>query len=211
MIDRQLEEYITGHIGPEDELLKELDRETNLKVLGARMLSGHLQGKLLTMISNMIQAERILEVGTYTGYSAICLARGMKQGGRLFTIEINDELKSFAVKYIDIAGLGDQIVQLTGHALDIIPTLDETFDLVFLDADKKEYTDYYNLVFDKLRTGGIILADNTLWSGKVLDEPSKDDEQTAGVIAFNEMIAGDNRVEKVIIPLRDGITIIRKK
>ena len=211
MQTNELEKYILEHIETEDMVLKELDRETNLKVLGARMLSGHLQGQVLTMLSKMIQPERILEIGTFTGYSAICLARGLKENGKLITIEIDDELENFAHRYIEKAGLQDKIIQLIGPALEIISKLNETFDLVFLDADKQEYVEYYNQVFDKVRKGGIIIADNVLWSGKVLDKPAPDDDQTTGIIEFNEMIKNDNRVEKVILPIRDGITIIRKK
>jgi caffeoyl-CoA O-methyltransferase len=208
---KETERYILQHIDEEDELLRELDRETNLKVPGARMLSGHLQGQVLTMLSKMIQPERILEIGTYTGYSAICLARGLKENGKLITIEADDELEDIAGRYFIKSGLQGQIVQIGGFALNIIPSLNETFDLIFLDADKKEYIAYYNMLFDKLKPGGYILADNTLWSGKVLQPVVPGDEQTAGVVAFNEMVKNDSRVEKVILPLRDGLTLIRKK
>jgi len=208
---KELDKYILEHIDEEDPVLQELDRETHLKVLGARMLSGNLQGQVLTLFSKMIQPERILEVGTFTGYSAICMAKGLTKTGKLITIELDDELESFSKKYFEKAGLIDKIEQRIGPALEIIPEIDETLDLVFLDADKKEYTEYFRLVFDKLRTGGIIIADNTLWSGKVLETPASDDDQTKGIIAFNEMIKNELRVEKVILPLRDGMTIIRKK
>lgn len=209
--EKDIERYILEHIEPEDLVLHELDRETHLKVPGARMLSGHLQGQLLTLLSKMIRPERILEIGTFTGYSAICLAKGLTRTGKLITIELDDELEDLAQKYFVKAGLQQEIIQLIGPALEIIRSLSETFDLVFLDADKREYVDYYNLVFDNVRNGGYIIADNTLWSGKVLDVPSPGDEQTRGIIAFNEMIKNDSRVEKVILPLRDGMTIIRKK
>ncbi len=209
--EKDIERYILEHIEPEDPVLQELDRETHLKVVGARMLSGHLQGQVLTMFSKMIQPERILEVGTFTGYSAICLAKGLTETGKLITLELDDELEDMAKKYFNKAGLQKKIIQLIGKALEIIPSLSEKFDLVFLDADKCEYVDYYNLVFDKVRSGGYIIADNTLWSGKVLDSPMSADEQTIGITNFNEMIKNDSRVEKVILPLRDGITIIRKK
>lgn len=209
--EKNIERYILEHIEPEDPVLQELDRETHLKVLAARMLSGHLQGQVLTMLSKMIQPERILEIGTFTGYSAICLAKGLKEKGKLITIELDDELEDLAQKYFAKAGLQQKIIQLIGPALEIIPSLSETFDLVFLDADKREYVDYYNLIFDRVRNGGYIIADNTLWSGKVLDEPAPGDEQTLGIITFNEKIKNDFRVEKVILPLRDGMTIIRKK
>jgi len=213
MINRQkqLEKYILDHIDEEDPVLTELDRETHLRVLGARMLSGHLQGQVLTMIAKMISPTHILEVGTFTGYSAICLARGLKEGGKLLTIEIDDELESLAKKYFEKAGVLDKIDQRIGSALEIIPTLNEKFDLVFLDADKREYLQYYNLLMDMLDSGAYILADNTLWSGKVLDKPKTDDEQTRGILEFNAAIKNDHRVEKVILPLRDGMTLIRKK
>jgi caffeoyl-CoA O-methyltransferase len=210
-MDRNTEQYILNHIEPECPVLKELDRETHLKVPGARMLSGHLQGQVLAMLSQMIRPRRILELGTFTGYSAICLARGLDETGRLITIELDDELEDMAHKYFFKAGFRQQIFQIIGPALEIVPELNEKFDLVFLDADKREYVAYYNLVFDKVRRGGYIIADNTLWSGKVLEPPAPDDEQTQGVIAFNELIKNDLRVEKVILPLRDGMTIIRKK
>ncbi|WP_167615865.1 O-methyltransferase [Maribellus sediminis] len=208
---KDLDKYILDHIDDEDPILNELDRETHLKVLGARMISGHLQGQVLTMLSKMIGPKNILELGTYTGYSAICLAKGLQEGGKLVTIEVDDELESLAQKYFKKAGLQDKIEQRIGSALDIIPTLNEPFDLVFLDADKREYLDYYNLLIDRLESGAYILADNTLWSGKVLDKPKADDWQTLGILEFNEAIKKDHRVEKVILPLRDGMTLIRKK
>ena len=207
----KLEKYILENIDPEDELLTELDRETHLKVLGARMLSGHLQGQALAMISKMIRPENILEIGTFTGYSALCLAKGLTENGKLITIEIDDELESFARKYFDKSEFNSKITHLTGSALQIIPTLKETFDLVFIDGNKREYLAYYNLVFDKLKKGGFIIADNTLWNEKILENPSPDDSQTIGIMEFNTFVKNDNRVEKVILPLRDGMTIIRKK
>lgn len=209
--DSQLEQYILEHIEPEDQILQELNRETHLKVPGARMLSGHLQGQVLAMLSKMLSPERILEIGTFTGYSAICLARGLGENGKLITIETDDELEEIAGRYFNKAGLHSKIVQLIGPALEILPSVSETFDLVFLDADKREYIDYYTLVFDKLRSGGIIIADNTLWSGKVVEPSVPGDEQTRGIKLFNAFIKNDARVEKVILPLRDGMTIIRKK
>lgn len=208
---KELEKYILDHIDEEDPVLYELDRETHLKVLGARMLSGHLQGKVLTMIAKMIQPQNILELGTFTGYSAICLARGLKADGKLVTIEVDDELETLARKYFEKAGLSEKIEQRIGAALDIIPTLSEKFDLVFIDADKREYLQYYNLLIGRLESGAYMLADNTLWSGKVLREPKADDEQTRGIMAFNKALKNDHRVEKVILPLRDGMTLIRKK
>lgn len=208
---KEIDKYILNHIDHEDEILKELDRETNLNVLGARMISGHLQGQVLSLLSKLIRPKCILEIGTFTGYSAICLAKGLEEGGKLITIEIDDELENIAKKYFEKAGIQNLIVQKIGSALEIIPTLKETFDLVFIDAHKPEYPAYYEAVFDKVNKGGIIIADNTLWSGKVLELPADDDIATHGIIQFNEMIKNDSRVEKVILPLRDGMTIIRIK
>src|SRR5690554_862012 len=208
---KDIENYILEHIEPEDPVLQELDRETHLKMAGARMLSGHLQGQALTMIAKMINPLRILELGTFTGYSAICLAKGLQENGKLFTIEQNDELRDIARKYFIKSGLQHKITLLTGNAKEIIPSLSETFDLVYMDADKREYVDYFNLVFNKVRPGGFILADNTIWGGKVLEPTAISDRQTKGIIAFNESVKNDSRIEKVILPLRDGLTIIRKK
>jgi caffeoyl-CoA O-methyltransferase len=207
----ELHKYILNHIDEEDEILYELDRETNLNVLGARMISGHLQGQVLSMLSKMIQPKTILEIGTFTGYSAICLAKGLQKNGKLITIEIDDELETLSSKYFEKSGLSNCIEQKIGKALDIIPTLNQSFDLVFIDADKREYIEYFKLVFDKVPSGGYIIADNTLWSGKVLQVPDKNDAQTKGVIDFNTFIKNNKKVEKVIFPLRDGMTVIRKK
>ena len=206
-----IEDYILSHSDPEDPLLAELNRETNLKVLRPRMLSGHLQGKILEMISKMIQPQKILEIGTYTGYSAICLAKGLKNSGALHTIELNDELEQFIRKYFKKAGLENQINLHIGNALEMIPKINESFDLVFIDGDKREYLKYYQSVFEYVYPGGFILADNVLWSGKVIKQELPDDEYTKGIIEFNEWIKNDHRVEKVILPLRDGLTLIRKK
>jgi len=208
---KEIDKYILNHIEPEDEILRELDRETHLKVVGARMISGHLQGQVLSMLSKMIRPKYILELGTFTGYSALCLVKGLQEGGKLITIEIDDELENMAKKYFHKAGIQQKVEQRIGPALEIIPTLTETFDLVFIDAHKPEYPTYYEAVFDKVNSGGYIIADNTLWSGKVLEHPADDDFQTLGIIQFNEMVRNDNRIEKVILPLRDGMTIIRKK
>lgn len=208
---KEIDKYILNNIDTEDEVLKELDRETNLNVIAGRMISGHLQGQVLSMFSKMIRPQTILEIGTFTGYSAICLSKGLRENGKLITIEINDELETFATKYFEKAGAKEKIDQRTGSALDIIPTLNESFDLVFIDADKREYTKYYELVFDKVPNGAYIIADNTLWDGKVLDPPKPDDSFTKGIIEFNRLIKNDTRIEKVILPLRDGMTVIRKK
>ncbi|MDX9697714.1 MAG: O-methyltransferase, partial [Bacteroidales bacterium] len=188
-----IEEYILNHSDDEDPLLAELNRETNLKILRPRMLSGHLQGKILEMISKMIRPERILEVGTYTSYSAICLAKGLMEDGILHTIEINDELEEIITKYIQKSGFQNQINVHFGNALEIIPTLNEMFDLVFIDGDKREYLAYYELVLNYLKPGGFILADNVLWSGKVIELETPDDEYTKGIFDFNDFLKTDNR------------------
>jgi len=206
-----IEEYILNHSDDEDPVLAELNRETNLKILRPRMLSGHLQGKILEMLSKMICPERILEIGTYTGYSAICLAKGLKEKGVLHSIEINDELEEIITKYIQKSGLQNQINVHFGNALEIMPALNETFDLVFIDGDKREYLAYYELVLKYVKPGGFILADNVLWSGKVIELETPDDEYTKGIFDFNDFLKNDKRVEKVILPLRDGLTLIRKK
>ncbi|MDR2910707.1 MAG: O-methyltransferase [Bacteroidales bacterium] len=207
----KLEKYILEHIDSEDDVLEELNRETHLKVLGTRMLSGHLQGQVLTMLSKMIQPDNILEIGTFTGYSAICLAKGLRVNGKLVTIEIDDEFESIARKYFAKSEFGPVITLLIGSAQKIIPSLKIIFDLVFIDGNKREYLIYYNLVFDKLKRGGFIIVDNTLWNGKIIDNTCSNDSQTAGIMEFNSYIKNDNRVEKVILNIRDGITIIRKK
>ncbi len=207
MIDR----YIQHHTTAEDEILAQLYRETHLRVLNPRMLSGPVQGKLLEMISCMINPIRILEIGTYTGYSAICLARGLASNGMLHTIEVNPELDEIASKYFRLSGLENRIMRHTGDALHIIPVLEEIFDLVFIDAAKDHYPDYYSVVFDKVRQGGFIIADNVLWDGKVVHQSKKPDRETAGIIAFNDLVQGDDRVENVMISDRDGLMIIRKK
>lgn len=207
----ELDKYILEHSTPEDPVLYELDRETNISILRPRMLSGHIQGMLLTMLSQMIRPKRILEIGTFTGYSAICLAKGLVEDGKLHTIEVNDELEWIATKYIEKAGMQPKIEQHIGDACEIIPTLDETFDFIFLDGNKREYSRYYDLVFDKVRPGGYLLADNILWDGKVVEEVDPRDEQTIGILAFNDKVKNDPRVTQVILPLRDGLMLIRKQ
>jgi caffeoyl-CoA O-methyltransferase len=209
-LNLHLEQYILEITGPEDEVLEKLNRYTHLKVMHPRMLSGHLQGQILRMLCTMIHPDKILEIGTYTGYSAICLAKGLKEGGILHTIEINDELSDISTRYIKNSGLEDKIRLHTGDAKSIIPTIDETFDLVFLDGEKSEYLSYYHLFFDKVKTGGFIFADNVLWSGKVLKEEKNNDYFTKGIKEFNEFIKNDHRIEKVILPVRDGLMILRK-
>ena len=205
-----LDHYILCHISPEDDYLRELDRETHLKVLRSRMLSGHLQGQILSMISCMVKPKFVLEIGTFTGYSAICLAKGLAEGGQLHTIEIDDELESIAQKYFVKSGMASRITQHIGDARQIIPSLNQPFDLVFIDADKREYCDYYNLVFDRIPVGGFLIADNILWNGKVVDPEAAGEEQTRGILDFNNTVQNDPRVRNVILPVRDGIMVVQK-
>ena len=205
-----LDHYILSHISPEDDYLRELDRETHLKVLRSRMLSGHLQGQILSMISCMVKPKFVLEIGTFTGYSAICLAKGLAEGGQLHTIEIDDELESIAQKYFLKSGMASRITQHIGDARQIIPSLNQPFDLVFIDADKREYCDYYKLVFDRIPVGGFLVADNILWNGKVVDPEAAEEEQTRGILDFNNTIQNDQRVRNVILPVRDGIMVVQK-
>jgi caffeoyl-CoA O-methyltransferase len=204
----KIENYIDEHSSPEDLLLAKLYRETNLRFVNPNMAAGHIQGKLLEFISKMINPVTILEIGTYTGYSAICLAKGLREGGKLYTIEINDELQEFSRSYFIRAGFEDRIIQLTGSALNIIPSLDVNFDMVYIDGDKREYTEYYNIIIRKVKPGGFIIADNVLWGDKVLDRETRD-PQTRGIIEFNEMIREQKNIEKIILPIRDGIMLIR--
>jgi caffeoyl-CoA O-methyltransferase len=207
-----LDNYVVAHSQDEPELLQQLHRETYQKVLLPRMLSGHYQGRLLSMISKLVNPKNILEIGTYTGYSALCLAEGIQVSGELHTIDINEELFDFQRKYFDKSPYGKQIQQYLGNALDIIPQLDKTFDLVFIDADKKNYTNYFHAIIDKMNPGGIILSDNVLWSGKVLETTfKKEDTSTPALIEYNKLLKEDARVETLILPIRDGITICRKK
>ena len=207
----ELEEYILNHIDPEDELLATLDRDTHLYHLRPRMVSGHLQARRLKMFCRMIRPRRILELGTFTGYSALCLAEGLVDGGEVHTIEIDDEIEDFTRSHIDRSPFRDRIKLFIGDAVDIIPSLTDTYDIVFIDANKRDYLKYYELVLPIVRPEGFILADNTLWDGKVVTDPHSRDAQTIGIEKFNDFIAGDNRVEKVILPLRDGLTILWKK
>ncbi len=206
----ELEDYILSHIDEEGEMLSRLDRETHLFHLRPRMCSGHLQGKLLKMFVRMIRPKNILELGTFTGYSALSLADGMTGDGELHTIEIDDELEDFIREHFENSPHADRLKLHVGDAREIIPQLGLTFDLVFIDANKRQYLEYYNLVFDYVTPGGFIIADNTLWDGKVVDYGKKLDAQTAGILEFNDFVARDKRVEKVILPLRDGLTLIHK-
>ena len=209
-IDHLLENYIVAHSVEEDPLLKRLYRETHIRLVNGRMCSGHLQGTILTLLSRLISPKRILEIGTYTGYSAICLAKGLTSGGLLHTIEINDELVEFAAGYFNEAGLNDCIVQHVGDASDILPELNEKFELAFLDADKRQYLSHYQMILPKITPGGLIIADNTLWGGKVVGKIAREDEQTISIMAFNEFVKNDPRVEATMLPIRDGMTLIRK-
>jgi predicted O-methyltransferase YrrM len=210
IINEKIQEYAELFSSEEPEVLSELNRETYVNHLFPRMLSGHHQGRFLSMISKMMKPERILEIGTYTGYSALCLAEGLTDDGILHTIELNNENEDIIRKYIDKTGNTDKIKLHFGEALHIIPGIDETFDIVFLDADKESYVEYFNLVIDKLRPGGVILADNALWDGKVLDRKLKDKE-SVGIREFNEYIKNDTRLDHVLLTIRDGIMIILKK
>lgn len=210
-MDKDLEKYILEHIDEEPDILKEIDRYTNLNILRPRMISGHLQGTLLKFLCKMINPEQILEIGTFTGYSAISMLRSLHQTAHLHTIESNDEMESMLIDFFSKANLDNQITLHIGEALEIIPTLPNDFDLVFIDADKREYPQYYEAIFNKLNSGGYIIADNILWDGKVAKPNMPDSAHTKGIMDFNRMVAEDDRVEKVILPIRDGISLIRKK
>jgi predicted O-methyltransferase YrrM len=210
-IPKAIDEYTVDHTQPEPELLARLARETHQKVLQPRMLSGHYQGRLLSMISKIARPKTILEVGTYTGYSALCLAEGLQKDGVLHTIDINEELKDFQKKYFDLSIFKDQIHQHLGNALDIIPNLDIKFDLVFIDADKPNYPHYFDLIINKLNPGGIILTDNVLWSGKVVEKIQEEDESTRALVKYNTLVAADSRLETIMLPIRDGLSISRLK
>ena len=208
-ISQELEDYIANHSQKEPELLKALDKETYQKILLPRMLSGHFQGRVLSMLSKLISPLNILEIGTYTGYSALCLCEGMKEHGVLHTIDIKEELVDFQRKYFDKSPWGNQIKQHVGEAIAIIPTLDLKFDLVFIDADKENYIHYFELIVPKMNQGGIILSDNVLWSGKVLEPLQKNDLSTKILLEYNQMLIDDPRVETVLLPIRDGLTVSR--
>lgn len=211
-LSEELDNYIIQHSENEPELLQQLTRETYQKILQPRMLSGHYQGRILSMISKLVNPKCILEVGTYTGYSALCLAEGLEKEGELHTIDINEELQDFQRQYFDKSPYGNQIHQYVGDAIEVIPLINKNFDIVFIDADKENYTKYFKLVIDKLVPGGIILSDNVLWSGKVLDTKfKKEDTATPALIEYNKLLKHDTRVETVILPIRDGLTISRKK
>lgn len=207
-----IDEYILQHIDPEGDYLHALYRDTHLKLLYPRMASGHLQGRMLKMFVRMIKPSCILEIGTYSGYSALCMAEGLPEGGMIHTFEINDEQEEFTRPWFEGSPYADRIKLYIGDALQLVPQLGLTFNLAFVDGDKRRYVDYYEMILPRLADGGYIIADNTLWDGHVLEEhPHASDLQTLGIKAFNDLVARDERVEKVILPLRDGLTIIRKK
>ncbi|TXE07157.1 O-methyltransferase [Seonamhaeicola algicola] len=210
-LPEELDNYVVAHSENEPELLQQLNRETYQKVLQPRMLSGHYQGRVLSIISKLINPKNILEIGTYTGYSALCLAEGMQKNGVLHTIDVNEELFDFQRKYFDKSVYGNQITQHLGDALNIIPELDVMFDLIFIDADKDNYPNYYNIIVDKLNSGGVILSDNVLWSGKVIESLDAKDTSTKALLEYNSLLKEDPRLDTVILPIRDGLTISRKR
>ena len=210
LIDDGILRYAESHSSPEPEILEQLSRETHLKTTNPQMLSGHLQGLLLRMISMMARPVKVLEIGTFTGYSAICLSEGIPEGGILHTIECNPELEEIALKYFRLAGIENKVKLLTGDAFEIVPRLEGLYDLVFIDANKDDYIRYFEMIFDKVAPGGIILADNTLWYGRVVDENAGSNRETAGIAAFNDYIRNRDGLECLILPLRDGLTVIRK-
>lgn len=210
-LSEELENYAAQHTEDEPLLLQELNKRTHLNVLQPRMISGHFQGRFLSLLSKMVQPRTILEIGTYTGYATLCLAEGLHPEGVLHTIDIKEELADLQREFFDRSGYGSQIVQHLGKAADIIPSLDTTFDLVFIDADKQNYAHYFDLVIEKMNRGGIILSDNVLWSGKVVEEVKHNDKHTQALMAYNQKIKDDPRVETVLLPIRDGITLSRVK
>lgn len=205
-----IEDYALMHSSPESELLARLNRETHLKVLSPRMLSGHMQGRILSLLSKLLNPELILEVGTYTGYSALCMAEGLREDGKLHTIDVNEELQEMCRRYFDESGYGKQIVSHLGDARNIIPEIPGIFDLVFIDADKENYQVYFNLVADRMRRGGLIIADNVLWSGKVVKLARENDKDTRALQTFNDVVCKDPRFEALLLPVRDGLMILRR-
>ncbi len=210
-ISEKLDNYVVAHSQPEPLILKELNRDTHEKVLNPRMLSGDFQGRVLSMISKLANPKNILEIGTYTGYSALCMAEGLQDDGIIHTIDRNEELHDFQRKYFDKSIYGAKIKQYTGNALEIIPTIQSKFDLVFIDADKSNYSNYFNLIIDKMNPGGVILSDNVLWSGKVIEKLNPKDVDTAALIKYNKLMNEDNRIETILLPIRDGLTLSRVK
>lgn len=210
-LPENIDNYVVEHSQNEPDILKELSRETWQKVLNPRMLSGAFQGRVLSMITKLIQPKNILEIGTYTGYSALCLAEGLDMDGKIFTIDKNEELETLQNKYFEKSGYRNQIEQFVGNALDIIPTINQKIDLVFIDADKSNYINYFHLIIDKMNSGGIILSDNVLWSGKVVEQLNPKDKDTKVLLEYNKLLNTDARVETVLLPIRDGLTISRVK
>lgn len=209
-LDPQLDEYVVNHSENESAELNELNRKTWIEVLNPRMIAGHFQGRVLSMLSHMIQPKHILEIGTFTGYSALCWAEGLQEDGEIHTIDINEELEHIAREYAQKLNVEDKIHYHIGNALDIIPTFSHSWDIVFLDADKSNYTNYYNMVIDKVRPGGYIIADNVLWNGKVIDEKAHSEVDTKAILEFNAMTQADERVQNVLLPIRDGLMVARK-
>lgn len=209
-LPEKIDDYTANHTSAESEVLAQLNRDTHAKVLQPRMLSGHVQGRILSTFSHMLKPQRILEIGTYTGYSAICLAEGLTAEGKLHTIDINEELEEMVKDYIAKANMENQILMHVGNAMEIIPSLNETWDLVFIDADKENYSNYFDLVIDHVRPGGFIIADNVLWSGKVVEKVSAKDLETQALVDFNKKVHEDHRVENVLFPVRDGLMVCRK-
>lgn len=210
-LPEKIDEYVIAHSQKEPKILQELSRETWQKVLNPRMLSGAFQGRVLSMISKLIQPKNVLEIGTYTGYSAICIAEGLAERGKIHTLDKNEELQELQDKYFEKSGYQNQITQHFGNALEIIPNLSMKFDLVFIDADKSNYPNYFNLIIEKMNSGGIILSDNVLWSGKVVEKLNPKDEDTKALLEYNKLLNSDERVETVLLPIRDGLTISRVK
>ena len=208
-LPENIEKYVIEHTENEPELLRNLNKETWQKALAPRMLSGHYQGRLLSMISKLLRPKSILEIGTYTGYSALCLAEGLQINGKLHTIDVNEELIDLQKKYFDASPYKNNIIQYVGNAMDIIPTLNEKFDMVFIDADKSNYANYFNAIISKMNSGGVILSDNVLWSGKVAKTPNPKDKDTLALITYNRLLKDDPRIESVLLPIRDGLTISR--
>jgi predicted O-methyltransferase YrrM len=208
-ISEELEDYVAKHSQPEPALLAKLNKETHQKILQPRMLSGHFQGRVLSMISKLVRPLHILEIGTYTGYATLCLAEGLQEKGMIDTLDNNEELFDFQRSFFDASLFGTQIKQHLGNALEIIPNLNKTYDLVFIDADKENYSNYFNLIVPMMNKGGVILSDNVLWSGKILEEIKPNDKSTKALLEFNKMVNEDPRVETVLLPIRDGLTVSR--
>ena len=212
MNEIKIEEYILSHIDAEPDLLRRMSRDAHVKLLRPRMISGNVQGRLLKMLTSMLEPQNVLEIGTFTGYSALCIAEGAPDTSKIVTIEIDDEMESFIKKYLQESEFGHKIDLIIGDALELMHSYENSyFDLIFIDGNKRDYCAYYDIAFDKLQKGGFIIADNTLWNGKVIDDKYHKDSQTKGVIEFNNRIKEDTRIEKVILPIRDGLTIIQKK